>query len=61
MLPYPQDLNQGLYESIHLNFTSSLPRALLEELAGLVAKDGTGELLEQVRQIGLLVAWAIAC
>lgn len=43
-----QDLNQGLYDSIHLNFTSSLPRPLLEELAGLVAKDGTGELIEQV-------------
>ncbi|CDZ96576.1 sly1 vesicle trafficking sec1-like protein [Phaffia rhodozyma] len=43
-----QDLSQNLYSAIHLNFTSSLPRPLLEELAGLVAKDGSGESIAQV-------------
>ena len=44
-----QDLEKGLYESFHLNFVEPLPRALLEDLAAAVAKDGTGELVEQVR------------
>lgn len=43
-----QDLEKGLYESFHLNFVEPLPRALLEELAAAVARDGTGELVEQV-------------
>ncbi|CDO75478.1 hypothetical protein BN946_scf184935.g14 [Trametes cinnabarina] len=43
-----QDLEKGLYESFHLNFVEPLPRALLEELAAAVAKDGTSELVEQV-------------
>ncbi|KAH9898282.1 Sec1-like protein [Cubamyces lactineus] len=43
-----QDLEKGLYESYHLNFVEPLPRALLEDLAAAVAKDGTGELVEQV-------------
>ncbi|KAM5531712.1 hypothetical protein V8D89_014632 [Ganoderma adspersum] len=43
-----QDLEKGLYESYHLNFVEPLPRALLEELAAVVARDGTGELVEQV-------------
>ncbi|KAL0951692.1 hypothetical protein HGRIS_008368 [Hohenbuehelia grisea] len=43
-----QDLEKGLYESFHLNFVEPLPRALLEELAAAVARDGTGELIEQV-------------
>ncbi|KAI9444621.1 SLY1 protein [Lactarius indigo] len=29
-----EDLEKGLYESFHLNFSEPLPRALLEELAG---------------------------
>lgn len=44
-----EDLQKSLYESFHLNFVEPLPRALLEELAGSVAQDGTGELVEQVR------------
>lgn len=44
-----QDLEKGLYESYHLSFVEPLPRALLEELAAAVARDGTGELVEQVR------------
>jgi sec1 family domain-containing protein 1 len=44
-----QDLSLSLYESYHLNFTSPLPRAVLEELATLVAKDGTGDLIANVR------------
>ena len=43
-----QDLEKGLYESFHLNFVEPLPRALLEELAAAVARDGTGEFVEQV-------------
>ncbi|KAF9515531.1 hypothetical protein BS47DRAFT_1293696 [Hydnum rufescens UP504] len=42
------DLSLSLYESYHLNFTSPLPRAVLEELATLVAKDGTGDLIANV-------------
>ncbi|OCH96411.1 Sec1-like protein [Obba rivulosa] len=43
-----QDLEKGLYETFHLNFVEPLPRALLEELAAAVARDGTGELVDQV-------------
>ncbi|EIW86931.1 Sec1-like protein [Coniophora puteana RWD-64-598 SS2] len=43
-----EDLEKGLYESYHLNFVEPLSRALLEELAASSAKDGTGELVEQV-------------
>ncbi|PSS29572.1 hypothetical protein PHLCEN_2v2720 [Hermanssonia centrifuga] len=42
------DLEKSLYESFHLNFVEPLPRALLEELAAAVARDGTGDLVEQV-------------
>lgn len=41
------DLEKGLYESFYLNFTSSLPRPLLEELAGLVVENGADSLIEQ--------------
>jgi hypothetical protein len=43
-----EDLGRGLYESTYLNFTSPLPRNLLEEFASLVAANGTVELVEQV-------------
>ncbi|KAF7295098.1 Sly1 vesicle trafficking sec1-like protein [Mycena indigotica] len=43
-----EDLEKSLYESFHLNFVEPLPRALLEELAALVARDGTGDAVEQV-------------
>ncbi|KAJ7632432.1 Sly1 vesicle trafficking sec1-like protein [Roridomyces roridus] len=43
-----EDLEKSLYESFHLNFVEPLPRALLEELAASVAKDGTGDSVEQV-------------
>lgn len=43
-----EDLEKGLYESYHLNFVDPLSRALLEELAAAVAKDGTGDLVAQV-------------
>lgn len=43
-----EDLQKGLYESFHLNFIEPLPRALLEELAASVARDDTGELIQQV-------------
>ncbi|EGG10815.1 uncharacterized protein MELLADRAFT_33699 [Melampsora larici-populina 98AG31] len=35
-----RDLEKGLYETFYLNFTSSLPRPLLEELASLVIESG---------------------
>ena len=44
-----QDLEKGLYESFHLDFVEPLSRALLEELAAAVARDGSGELVTQVR------------
>jgi len=43
-----QDLQKDLYESFHLNFSEPLPRSLLEELAAVVAKDGTNELVDRV-------------
>ncbi|KAN0063034.1 Vesicle trafficking between the ER and Golgi [Thecaphora frezii] len=42
------DLKRGLYEAYYLNFTSVLPRPLLEEFASYVARDGTGHLVQQV-------------
>lgn len=43
-----EDLDKCLYESFHLNFVEPLPRALLEELAASVARDGTGESVQEV-------------
>ncbi|KAE9409150.1 Sec1-like protein [Gymnopus androsaceus JB14] len=43
-----EDLDKSLYESFHFNFVEPLPRALLEELAASVARDGTGELVKEV-------------
>ncbi|KAJ1310211.1 hypothetical protein OPQ81_006954 [Rhizoctonia solani] len=43
-----EDLSQSLYESVHISFTSPLPRVILEEFAALVARDGTSELVAQV-------------
>jgi hypothetical protein len=43
-----EDLEKSLYESFHLNFVEPLPRSLLEELAASVARDGTGELVQEV-------------
>ena len=43
-----EDLAQSLYESTHISFTSPLPRAILEEFAALVARDGTTDLVAQV-------------
>ena len=48
-----EDLEKSLYESFHLNFVEPLPRALLEELAAAVARDGTGDLVEQVSYVCL--------
>jgi hypothetical protein len=42
------DLDKGLYESFYLNFTSTLSRPLLEELASLVVESGSDSLIEQV-------------
>ncbi|KAG8968624.1 Vesicle trafficking between the ER and Golgi [Tulasnella sp. 419] len=43
-----EDLQNNLYESFHLNFTSPISRPVLEELAALVAKDGTSHLISKV-------------
>jgi len=43
-----EDLAKNLYESIYVNFTSILPRALLEEFSQLVAQNNTVEFVEQV-------------
>ncbi|KAK7680546.1 hypothetical protein QCA50_016327 [Cerrena zonata] len=43
-----EDIQKGLYESFHLNFVEPLSRALLEELAALIARDGSDPLIEQV-------------
>ncbi|CAO1614546.1 unnamed protein product [Parajaminaea phylloscopi] len=43
-----QDLSNGLYESYYINFTSSLPRPLLEDFASQVARDGTADQVQQV-------------
>ena len=48
-----QDLEKNLYESFHFNFVEPLSRALLEELAAAVAKDGTGELITQVGSLSI--------
>src|ERR1700731_1785904 len=54
-----EDLEKALYESFHLNFVEPLPRALLEELAASVARDDTGDLIEQVRNPGVFLSTAI--
>ncbi|GAA5951212.1 hypothetical protein JCM3765_002414 [Sporobolomyces pararoseus] len=43
-----QDLRSNLYSSTFLNFTSSLPKKLLEEFSEMIAKDGTVDRVEQV-------------
>jgi hypothetical protein len=43
-----EDLNAGIYEAYHISFIEPLPRTLLEEFASLVARDGTGDNVEQV-------------
>lgn len=43
-----EDLQKGLYESFHINFSEPLSRSLLEELAASVARDGTEELVSEV-------------
>lgn len=50
-----EDLDKCLYESFHLNFAEPLPRALLEELAASVATSSTGELVEQVGLLAVLL------
>ena len=46
-----EDLQKGLYESFHVNFSEPLPRSLLEELAASVARDGTEDLISEVRSL----------
>ncbi|CAD6931330.1 unnamed protein product [Tilletia caries] len=43
-----EDLNKGLYDAAYINFTSQLPRSMLEEFAAMVARDGTSESVKQV-------------
>lgn len=50
-----EDLRKGLYESYNLNFVEPLPRALLEELAALVAQDGTSDYIQQVSRYPIIL------
>ncbi|GAA5978263.1 hypothetical protein JCM5350_002244 [Sporobolomyces pararoseus] len=43
-----KDLKENLYLTTYLNFTSTLPKKMLEFFGELVAKDGTVERVEQV-------------
>lgn len=43
-----QDMKRMLYESFYVNFTSTVPKPVMEEFANLVATDGTGQLVQQV-------------
>lgn len=43
-----EDLQNSLYEQIHLNFTSSIPRQLLEDLAQQVAAQETSQTVSKV-------------
>lgn len=43
-----EDLRAGLYEQVHLNFTSSVPRALLEDLAQEVALSDSSHAIAKV-------------
>jgi hypothetical protein len=42
------DLLKSVYETVYINLTSTLPRALLEEFASRVAKDGTAANVAQI-------------
>ncbi len=41
-----QDMKRMLYESFYVNFTSTVPKPVMEEFANLVAADGTGQLVQ---------------
>lgn len=43
-----QDLCNGLYEQVYLNFTSSIPRQLLEDLAQQVAQSDCSHQIAKV-------------
>lgn len=43
-----QDLQAKLYESYYLNFTSSIPRELLEDLAHHAVESGSSALIAKV-------------
>lgn len=43
-----KDLVAGLYEGFYINFTSAIPRKMLEGFAAQVARDGTVDLVQQV-------------
>ncbi|CDR99740.1 hypothetical protein [Sporisorium scitamineum] len=43
-----QDMKKMLYESFYVNFTSTVPKPVMEEFANLVAADGTDQLVQQV-------------
>ena len=43
-----KDLQEGLYSPAYINFLSSIPRPLLEELAAQTAQAGTSESISQV-------------
>jgi hypothetical protein len=47
-----EDINDNLYSSYHLSFTSSIPRPMMEELASLILQgDPSGESAESVASV----------
>lgn len=47
-----EDINDNLYSSYHLSFTSSIPRPMMEELASLILQgDPSGESAEAVASV----------
>lgn len=46
-----KDLAAGLYESFYLNFTSLVPRVLLEDLAYNAVQCGSSALIAKVRRL----------
>lgn len=47
-----QDLRNTLYEQVYINFTSSVPRSLLEDLAQQVAQSDSSQLVTKVLHSG---------
>lgn len=51
-----QDLRNSLYEQVYINFTSSVPRPLLEDLAQQVAQSDSSQLVSKVlRQVATAI------
>ena len=49
-----KDISNGLYESYYINFTSMVPRPVLEQLAQAVARTNGGAQIRQVYDLSLI-------